>query len=155
MFWQADGRILSIEYRGSGSHYFTPTSGNRASNYDALREQADRERRERRKIAEPQTQDARNGFSEAKGQQLYSDRMMVDAPTVPVSKRGRGFRWSAVFSLPAHTMIRKIPLCINISLLFWSCWVVSGAMILDRSSAFWDGLAGHEFICIIFWNEQL
>lgn len=102
MIQQADGRILSIEYKGGGSHYFTPTSGNRAvpSNYDTLREQADRERRERRKATEPQIQDGRNGFSNTKGQprradgsiELYSDKMMLDAPTGPMSKRNRGFR---------------------------------------------------------------
>lgn len=100
---KADGRILSLEYRGGGSHYFAPTSGNRAapSNYDALRAEADRERRERKKVADAQIQDGANGFSDPKGRsrrsdgvstELYSDKMMVDAPTAPVSKRGRGFR---------------------------------------------------------------
>ncbi|EEA24750.1 hypothetical protein TMatcc_007849 [Talaromyces marneffei ATCC 18224] len=103
---KADGRILSIEYRGGGSHFFGPTSGKRTApnSYDTLREQADRERRERKKVVEPQSQDGRNEFSDSKGRprradgrtndnmELYSDKMMVDAPSAPISKRGRGFR---------------------------------------------------------------
>lgn len=51
-------------------------------------------------MTEPQIHDGRNGFSDPKGHSrradgslaLYSDKMMVDAPTIPTSKRGRGFR---------------------------------------------------------------
>jgi hypothetical protein len=89
--------VLSLEYKGAGSSFFNPPATN---NYDALRQQADRERRESKK-AEPQVQDGRHGFGDAKGRRrrgdgqnkgLYSDEMMVDAPAVPISQRGRSFR---------------------------------------------------------------
>ncbi|EED18529.1 hypothetical protein TSTA_122610 [Talaromyces stipitatus ATCC 10500] len=107
---KADGRVLSLEYKGAGNSYFGPSAVSRSAtnNYDALREQADRERRERKKVAEPQIQDERYGFSDSTGQHrhsngtstrtnqhsngLHSDKMMVDAPAVPISQRNRGFR---------------------------------------------------------------
>lgn len=122
---KADGRILSLEYKGSGSSFFGPSAagnGNQATlnAYDALRQQADRERREKKKIAEPQIQDGRYGFGDSSrdrdrparpapqaqpqsnGTQhprhippsngLQSDKMLLDVPTGPAAQRGRRYR---------------------------------------------------------------
>ena len=56
---------------------------NPGTSFDELREQADRERRNRR--ADPVLQDGRYGFDERAGAfnsetGLYSDEMMLDAP---------------------------------------------------------------------------
>lgn len=96
---------------------FNPPTQPRAlsnqNSYDGFREQADRVRRENRK-AEPQIQDGTYGFNEqdthynnrrrtGRGNNrggrrqeqepgLYSDEMMVDAPTQGSRNKGRSFR---------------------------------------------------------------
>ncbi|GLI78701.1 hypothetical protein PoHVEF18_007022 [Penicillium ochrochloron] len=75
---RADGRLLSLKLQPAGAQ--VSTSG---TSFNDLREQADRERRNRR--AEPVLQDGRYGFDETGGTLnseagLYSDEMMVDAP---------------------------------------------------------------------------
>lgn len=110
---QADGRVLHLEYKGTGSSSFnSPAASRGGSNYDLFREQANRERIESRKV---EMQDGRFGFDEAsnkgrfgrggtgrvsngashRNQQsngLYSDKMMVDAPAASASQRGRKTR---------------------------------------------------------------
>ncbi|KAJ5485094.1 hypothetical protein N7539_005082 [Penicillium diatomitis] len=76
---RADGRILTLKLQPAGTPISTP-----GTSFNALREQADRERRSRR--AEPQVQDGRYGFDEAgdalnTDTGLYSDQMMVDPPS--------------------------------------------------------------------------
>ncbi|ODM16614.1 hypothetical protein SI65_08121 [Aspergillus cristatus] len=77
---KADGRILSMRWKpaGAASDYNTQAS------FDNLREQADRQRRNRR--ADPAIQDGTYGFQDNR---LYSDQMMVDAPTQPLGRRYR------------------------------------------------------------------
>lgn len=75
---QADGRLLSVKLQPPGTQISTP-----GTSFNALREQADRERRTRR--AEPQLQDGRYGFDESGSTLdtdtgLYSDQMVVDPP---------------------------------------------------------------------------
>ncbi|KAF7717322.1 Uncharacterized protein PECH_002015 [Penicillium ucsense] len=75
---RADGRLLALKLQPAGTQISTP-----GTSFNALREQADRERRSRR--AEPQVQDGRYGFDEAgdalnTDTGLYSDQMMVDPP---------------------------------------------------------------------------
>lgn len=98
---------------------FNPPTGPRGqSAFNGLREQADRERRERR--AEPQVQDGRYGFDDRRDQApqrsqrndtrrthnsrgggsrraddqngLYSDEMMIDEPNPAPQGRRRGHR---------------------------------------------------------------
>jgi len=63
---------------GAASDYKTQSS------FNDLREQADRQRRNRR--ADPAIQNGTYGFQD---NGLYSDQMIVDAPTQP---RGRRYR---------------------------------------------------------------
>lgn len=69
---------MSLKLQPAGTQISTPNTS-----FNDLREQADRERRNRR--AEPTLQDGRYGFDETGGALnsetgLYSDEMMVDAP---------------------------------------------------------------------------
>lgn len=115
---RADGRVLSVrlEPNGAGANRDSDLFGaplapsnfkSSQPSYDVLREQADRQRRNRR--TEPELQDGRYGFSNnrkalnngrdrrAAGSKqkepetgLYSDQMMVDAaPQQPSGNRGR------------------------------------------------------------------
>ncbi|CRG91393.1 hypothetical protein PISL3812_08441 [Talaromyces islandicus] len=110
---KADGRVLHLEYKGTGSSSFNaPAASRGSSSYDLFREQANRERIEHRKA---EVQDGRFGFDENnkarfgrggkagrasngashrnhQSNGLYSDEMMVDAPSGPASQRGRKAR---------------------------------------------------------------
>ncbi|KAJ5368460.1 uncharacterized protein N7496_008220 [Penicillium cataractarum] len=84
---RADGRLLSLKLQPAGTQISTPSTS-----FNDLREQADRERRNRR--AEPVLQDGRYGFDEKGGNLnsetgLYSDEMMVDAPQQKSQNRRR------------------------------------------------------------------
>lgn len=68
-----------MRWKPAGSDYNTQAS------FDNLREQADRQRRLNRR-ADPAIKNGNYGFQE---HGLYSDQMMVDAPTQP---RGRRYR---------------------------------------------------------------
>ncbi|KAJ5105539.1 hypothetical protein NUU61_002886 [Penicillium alfredii] len=88
---RADGRVLSMKLKPAGSN---------ASNnnfFSQHREQADRQRRNRR--ANPEGQDGRFGFGiqndllrngkQGQPSGLYSDQMMVDAPQKPQNRKRR------------------------------------------------------------------
>ncbi|OOQ82368.1 hypothetical protein PEBR_39329 [Penicillium brasilianum] len=84
---RADGRLLSLKLQAAGTQIRTPSTS-----FNDLREQADRERRNRR--AEPTLQDGRYGFDDTGGALvseagLYSDEMMVDAPQQKSQTRRR------------------------------------------------------------------
>ncbi|KAH8703672.1 hypothetical protein BGW36DRAFT_369747 [Talaromyces proteolyticus] len=103
---KADGRVLSLEYKGIGSSS-SFNSSTAPSNYDAFRERANRERVENRKgdLFQDGTFDNKGRFGRGRGRAnglnnrsqhqtsgLYSDKMMVDAPATQTSQRGRKFR---------------------------------------------------------------
>ncbi|OJJ46605.1 hypothetical protein ASPZODRAFT_96917 [Penicilliopsis zonata CBS 506.65] len=112
----ADGRLLTMRLKSRGSTLgagATSQLEQSQSSFNGLREQVDRERRQGRQ-AEPDFQDGRYGFPEVGGQAsqranggggnranrksqhqaseagLYSDQMMVDAPSQTSRNRGRG-----------------------------------------------------------------
>ncbi|KAJ5242948.1 uncharacterized protein N7469_001275 [Penicillium citrinum] len=78
---RADGRLLSFKLNPIGGN--TNSHVNTQNSFNDLREQADRDRRNRR--ADPQLQDGSYGFGEegqaldSRYSNLYSDRMMVDS----------------------------------------------------------------------------
>ncbi|KAK2759380.1 hypothetical protein FQN54_002858 [Arachnomyces sp. PD_36] len=126
---KADGRVLHVRMKAGGASTtpaestFNPPTGPRdQSNFNGQREQADRERRERK--AEPQIQDGSYGFDDRRAQPqrrpqqndnsrdtrrsyggrgagsrdgegqngLYSDEMMIDEPSRGPQGRRRGRR---------------------------------------------------------------